>query len=156
MKIILLLLTLVLSFNLYAEEVIDTDGDGFTCTLEDDGLYCGEDDQDKCDGIPNISLDDDHCSMDYNADGLFTLDDVRIIQSQKDHYLTGFPYPFYESLGLPSNFGGYACYDMLRAIEYNRRLEAAGLPPLQVNQLFAIAIAPPHCGTDHHSYPPIL
>lgn len=156
MKYLIILIALLFTVpTLYAGEEVDRDGDGFHCVVEDDGTYCNEDGQDRCDGIPNISLDDDHCSVDRNDDGLFTLADFRVILVQNDHFLTGVPYPNHEALGVPINFGGYVCFDIMRVIEYNRRLEAAGLPLLQRDQPFLIAGIPSHCSKVHHSYPEI-
>jgi len=122
--------------------IVDNDGDGLTCMLEDDGIKCGEDDQDVCDFIPNIDRNDDHCSVDRNGDGQFTIADVKLMLAQNDHTI------------LINTFGGYACYDILRVIEYNARLASAGLRSLQVPGSFMTVQAGWHC-YGHHTYPPI-
>lgn len=126
----------------FGGETVDRDGDGLFCVVEDDGVYCNEDGQDRCDGIPNVSLDDHHCSMDFNGDGLFTLVDVAIIQAQYDHPLGS------------GNYGGNACFGMMRIVEYNKRLSTAGLQPLQLDQPFIVVGAGAHC-FGHHVYPAI-
>lgn len=151
---ILSILLMLLPFYLSAGTQVDEDGDGLYCVIEDDGKYCNEDGQDRCDGIPNVSLNDNHCDMDRNGDGKFTIVDVKLIFSQNDHLITGIPYPNYIALGLPANFGGYVCFDIMRAIEYNKRLSESGLPLLQGAELFILVGYPPHC-LGHHSYPAI-
>jgi hypothetical protein len=137
----LFILLLLFSIPVFAGTKVDNDGDGLFCVMEDDGLYCGEDDQDICDFIPNVSRDDGHCSVDRNDDGLFTLADVNIMLDQYDHRLGG-------------GFGGFVCYDIMKVITYNRRLSLAGLLPLQMNLPFIVLSAGSHC-SGHHIYPPI-
>lgn len=180
MKIFMLFAALFLmqhTYTTFAGELVDADGDGLYCVVEDDGVYCNEDDQDRCDGIPNVSIDDDHCSVDLNGDGRFTLLDAAISRAKNDHLLEGFDYNFYISFPLnntnylfyeqfnisvpdyASNYGGNICFYPMRIIEYNKRLIAAGLPLLQTKPDggvdFLVAQPGWHCfqPAGHHSYP---
>jgi len=181
-----LMALLMLSFQTSAGEKVDADGDGLFCVMEDgenDGdapiKFCGEDDQDKCDGIPNVSRDDDNCSVDLNGDGRFTLLDFSISRAKNDHLLSGFDYNWYNSFPennrdylyyeqfnmdppvYPFSFGGNICFYPMRVIEYNKRLTAAGLPLLQTKPDgtvdFLVAQPGWHCfqPAGHHSYPEI-
>lgn len=135
---------IVFTIPVSAGMLIDDDGDGLYCVIEDDGVYCGEDDQDKCDGIPNVSINDNHCSVDLSGDGYFTFIDLLINAVRIDHPLA------------EGGYGGDACYYTIRVIEYNRRLAMVGLPLLQRDLVseFIVAVPPVHC-EGHHTYPPI-
>lgn len=146
----------VFAMPVSAGTVVDNDKDGLSCVLEDDGLHCGEDGQDICDFIPNVSRDDGHCDVDFSGDGKFTLIDVMMMLAQNDHRLTGTIYPNYVEVGVPWNFGGFVCFDVKKVIKYNNDLIAAGLPLLQLDQPFIVVTEGVHCSLDHHSYPPIL
>ena len=177
-----LMALLMFSFQTSAAgEQVDADNDGLFCIEEDDATYCNEDDQDKCDGIPNVSRDDDNCSVDLNGDGYFTQDDLHMIVgmypgSNGDHLLLGDynifnayynrDYDFYGQFGIPipvydPRFGGHICFFPMRVIEYNNRLIAAGLPLLQTKPDgtvdFNVIQQDPSggCSAVHHSYPAI-
>ena len=135
------IIVLFFTMPVTAGTLVDHDQDGLFCVQEDKGLFCGEDDQDKCDFIPNTSRDDGHCSVDVNGDGVFTIADIRQVQSVNDHKLG-------------SGFGGNICFYMIRVTEYNRRLTLAGLPLLQRDLPFMVVGAGAHC-YGHHTYPPI-
>jgi len=152
----LFVILFLLSGYVHAGELVDADNDGLYCVMEDDNKYCGEDDQDKCDFIPNVSRDDDHCEIDFNNDDKFTIADVMMMLAQNDHRLTGTVYPNYVEVGVPWNFGGFICFDSKKVIKYNNDLFAAGLQLLQLALPVIVVSEGVHCGLDHHSYPPIL
>ena len=137
-----LFLMLLVSPMAFAEggTLIDQDGDNIFCVVEDDGVYCNEDEQDLNPYIPNIYRGDNHGAVDLNGDGVFSLADLKLAGE----------------LHIPWAPFNIACYIRIMALEYNRRLFNAGFPPLQVNAPvpFILQAAGPHC-FGHHTYPPI-
>lgn len=116
-----------------AGQEVDQDGDGLTCVLENDGLYCNEDGQDAYPNIPNLYPGDGVEILDVwpigNPDGRLTTIDTLVGLGGRSYYL--------------------GCLYRERWVTRNQELLDAGLKRLNWADLSFRVVRLPGCQRDY-------